>query len=755
MTKKLNIAFIWHFHQPSYQENFNGDFLMPWVRLHATKDYLDMLIRLEDFKNIKLNFDLSPVLIDSIEKYINGAKDIHLKLLLCDTKDLDRDDKLFILENFFDVNYSNMLLARPYYAQLNDRRVHCSSKTSLIDSFSEQDYADIMANFTLCWIDKRFRYRYEGLDYLLDKEKDFTFEDRQKIYEIQLQIIKDILPTYKKYQDEGRIEISTNPYYHPILPLLINLREDDYPYCENLPDALEGGVKDAKEQVGRALDKFEEIFGKRPRGMWLSEQCVSKKTLNLLSYFNVDWTVLDEGILSNSIGREFSRDFEGNLEDPFALCVNYAFKKDKNKTNLIFADSFFANLVGFGYGSYDGEVAANDLYEKIKTIQNKLQNSPREHHLLTIAMDGENCWESYQNDGEEFLNTLYSLIEQDDTLKTTLMGEFIDKSEPEELNKIASGSWINRNFELWVGEPTKNVAWRYLNQTKQDFEKMSKELLSKAKTNIDKAKANKAIHEAKEEIFIAEGSDWFWWYGEPNESGSDIIFDYLFRERLRNVYRIFYAQIPDYLNIPLISMVGKPIRQAIGHISPVIDGKQDEMFDEWENAGYIFLPDSPTFSKIKAIKGIYYGCDSENLFFKFEVNRQSVSKSNHFLMNQIHIYIRSAFQNSLSPVRVVSRTNNIYPTLKNSFSHEVMFSFNKNDLFPPILNTSMPGGLWKMVLMKHDEYAYKDVIELKISYKDLGLEENTPVEFCVASATNEVINEVYPQDVLLTLNNEG
>ena len=387
-------------------------------------------------------------MIESIEKFINGAKDIHLKLLLCDTKDLDRDDKLFILENFFDVNYSNMLMSRPHYAHLNDIRVHCDSKTSLIDSFSEQDYADIMANFTLCWIDKRFRYRYEGLDYLLDKEKDFTLEDRQKIYEIQLQIIKDILPTYRKYQDEGRIEISTNPYYHPILPLLINIHENNYPYSENLPDALEGGIKDAKEQVARALDKFEKLFGKRPRGMWLSEQCVSKKTLNLLSYFNIDWTVLDEGILSNSIGKEVSRDFEGNLEDPFALCVNYALKKDKNKTNLIFADSFFANLVGFGYGSYDSEVAANDLYEKIKTIQNKLQNSPKENHLLTIAMDGENCWESYQNDGEEFLSALYNLIEQDDTLSTTLVSDFIDKSTPEELNKIASGSWINRNFEL-------------------------------------------------------------------------------------------------------------------------------------------------------------------------------------------------------------------------------------------------------------------------------------------------------------------
>ncbi len=753
MVKKLNIAFVWHFHQPSYQENSQGDFLMPWVRLHATKDYLDMLTRLEDFKNIKLNFNISPVLIDSIEKYIQGAKDIHLKLLLCDIKDLDRDDKLFILENFFDVNYSNMLLSRSYYSLLNEKRVRCAAKTSLVDSFTDQDYADIMANFTLCWIDKRFKTKYDGLSYLMEKEKDFTLEDRQKIYEIQLKIIKDILPTYKKYQDDGRIEISTNPYYHPILPLLINLSETNYPYIENLPKALLGGLKDAKEQISMALDKFEKTFGKRPCGMWLSEQCVSKKTLNLLSNFKINWTVLDEGILSESIGREFSRDFEGNLEDPFALCVNYALKKDKNRTNIIFADSLFANLVGFGYGSYDSEVAANDLYEKIKTVQNKLQNSPKEQHLLTIAMDGENCWESYQNDGDEFLNTLYRLIEEDETLNTVLISDFVSKSQAEDLPKIASGSWINRSFELWVGEPTKNVAWRYLNQTKEDFDKFLKEILLSAKTNFDKAKANKMMHDAREEIFIAEGSDWFWWYGEPNESGSDIIFDYLFRERLRNVYRIFSKDIPEYLNIPLISMVGKPIRHAIGHISPTIDGKADDVYGEWENAGYIFLPDSPTFSKMKSIKGIYYGCDNENLYFKFEVSRQTVSKTNHFIKNQIHIYLRSPIQTALSPLRVISRTNNIYPTAKNGFSHEIMFAFNKDDLLPPVLSVAIQGGLWQMKLMKHDKYAYKDVIELKISYKDLGLEENTPVEFCVVSATGGIINEIYPQDVLLTLNN--
>ena len=752
MTEKLNIAFVWHFHQPSYQENFKGDFLMPWARLHATKDYLDMLLRLEDFPSLKVNFNVSPVLFDSVDRYIQGYKDIHLKLLLCDTKELDEGDKMFILENFFDVNYSNMLLSREYYAQLYEKRIHYSGDIPIIEYFSDQEYSDIMANFTLCWIDKRFATRYQGLYELLNKQQGFTLDDRRKIYDITLQIMKEILPSYRKFQDEGRIEMSTNPYYHPILPLMINIDEDDYPYEENLPKAFCHGLEDATEQTKKALDRFEKAFGKRPRGLWLSEQCVSKKTIELLSKEGVDWTILDEGILSESIGREFARDFEGNLEDPFALCVNYKLKKDKCKTNLIFADSFFANLIGFGYGNYDGEVAANDLYEKIKTIQNKLQNSPQEHHLLTIAMDGENCWESYQNDGEEFLTTLYRLIDEDPSLEATLISDFIDKSQPVELPKISSGSWINRSFDLWIGEPTKNVAWHYLNQTREDLEKMSKEFLDSAKTNVEKALARKTIHEAKEELFVAEGSDWFWWYGEPNESGADNIFDYLFRERLRNVYRTFDKPTPKNLDIPLISMVGKPIRQPLGYISPTIDGLET-LETEWEHAGYIFLPDSPTFAKNKTVRGIYYGNDSQNLYFRFDINKSNITEKNLFVRNQIHIYLRSQAQGALSPVRSIIRTNNIFPTVKNSFSHEVMFAFNKTELLPPVLNVAMAGGLWKMVLMKHDEYAYKDVIELKISYKDLGVEAGMPIEFCVVSASNEIINEVYPQDVLLQLNN--
>ena len=228
---------------------------------------------------------------------------------------------------------------------------------------------------------------------------------------------------YKKYQSQGRIEISTNPFYHPILPLLLDINEDKYQYSENLPQKSKLMEEDALEQTIKSLDKFESFFGKRPKGIWLPEQCISKKAVQMLSKLDIKWTVADEGILANSIHKEFTRDFEGNLEDPFDLCINY--KINDAKTNIIFADSFFANLVGFGYGNYEGEIAANDFYEKIKTIQNKLENSPKEEHLLTIAMDGENCWESYANDGDEFLNTLYSLIENDSTLETVLVSEFL------------------------------------------------------------------------------------------------------------------------------------------------------------------------------------------------------------------------------------------------------------------------------------------------------------------------------------------
>ena len=755
--KKINIAFIWHFHQPNYQQKPDCDFLLPWVRLHASKDYLDMLRKINAYKNLKLNFNFSPILLESLYEYSNGAKDLHLRLLLKDENKLSEEDKIYILNNYFDLNYKNMVLKRSYYTELYNRRANAFKLN--VEMFSLQEYFDIMANFTLLWIDESFREDYPELDELFLKEKNYTFEDRKKIYNIQKDIIRRILSEYKKYQDENKIEISISPCFHPILPLLIDLKNNEVKNFENLPDDFIG-KNDAQEQIELAIEKYEKFFDRKPRGMWLSEQCVSMETIKILQENGFLWTVLDEGILSKTTGKEFTRDFEGNLENPFALNVNYKLR-EKNSLNILFADSFFANLLNFGYGSYDSKLAANDLYEKIKTIQSKLQSSPKDNHIITIAMDGENCWETYQNDGNDFLSTLYGLIDDDETVNTVLVSDFLetecDKSEY--IENIKSGSWINRNFDLWIGEPTKNVAWLYLASVKKDFENYKNQKLQNIDYLKNKGEILNKIKKAYREILICEGSDWYWWYGEPNESKSDYIFDFLFRSHLMNVYEFLGIEIPEYLNMPLSVVTTRPLRNPTSNISPSLVCDKEDKLKEWENAGYIFIPDGPTSNISRLVKNIHFGYDKDFLYFRFELNKNSMKMFMENIENQIAIYFINEYSSSFSSIRLVNKNeNNVYPILKNQFSHELRFVFDSKYISRIFLNKASGFNLWNQISAKKSSIVYKDVIELKVAFEDLEFlkERNRQLSFCILDVTNELINEVYPQDVLINvLNNDN
>ena len=736
--KKLNIAFIWHFHQPNYQSSSNSDLILPWARLHACKDYLDMLKRMDNFWNLKLNFNFSPVLLLSLKKYLEGAKDIHLKLFLKDENELTQEDKIYILNNYFDMNYKNMVLKRQYYTSLYNKRVSATDLS--VDMFSLQEYFDIMTNFNLLWIDKILIKDYPELQGLIDKEQGYTLADRKKIYEIQLDIIKRILEEYKNYQHKGKIEISTSPMYHPILPLLLSFKNKEIKNTENLPIDF-SFEEDAKKQVQLAIEKYEEFFESKPKGMWLSEQCVCPKTLELLSNEGINWTVLDEGILAKTIKKEQIRDFKGNLENPYDLTVSYK-TKSKKPITLLFADSLLTNLINFGYGNYDSLVASNDMYEKIKVIQSKLQNSPEENHVLTIALDGENCWETYHEDGDLFLNNLYKLISSDETLETVLVDDFIQKNTHKQIENIACGSWINRNFDLWVGEATKNVAWLYLSAVYKDFEEFKKK-------NKDKNFEEK-IQNAYEEILIAQGSDWYWWYGEPNETKNDSDFDFLFRNRLMNVYKILELKIPEYLFTPLAQATVRPSRNPISKISPSMNCDSDDVFDEWKNAGYILIPDCPTSNVSRLIKNIHFGNDDKYLYFRFELNKNSRKISDNNIENQIAIYFAQNNHLNYSSIRFASKNENINPILKNQFSREIRFVFDNKRISRIFFNKACSWGLWSQSLSKDSAIVYKDVIEVKLSLEDLQLEKDDVV-FCIMDATNELINEVYPQDVLINL----
>ena len=522
--QKLSLAVYWHMHQPVYE--LEGTYLMPWVRLHAVKDYLDMVLFLEKFPKLKLNFNIVPALLDAILDYTEqGYHDIHSELTASDTERLTDEEKAFILNNFFSSKFETMIYRSENYKNLYQKRF--SKDVATLEDFSAQELSDLMALFNLVWIDPVHFARYPRLEELWEKQYNYTQEDRIEILSIQKAIIREIIPTYKKYIKEGRIELSTSPYYHAILPILIDVKASvkSVLTTEGLPANL-GMLDDAKYQIKSALDRIEEIFGVRPKGMWPPELCLGPKTLGLLSKAGVKWTISDEGVLANSINFDFIRDFKGNLNDPYHLLKVYEYQTKESNIDIIFRDRSIPNLINFEYAGINPKMAAGDLYEKIKMIQNKLLVSPDDTHLLTIASDCENCWENYQNDGIDFLENIYSLIENDESLETVLISDYIENDKHKKtLKKIYSGSWIDKTFQYWIGEPEKNKAWAYLKQTKNDFD------------NFVKANKNHPqIQLAKRELLIAEGSDWFWWYGEPNNSGQDFIFDYMFRERLKNVY---------------------------------------------------------------------------------------------------------------------------------------------------------------------------------------------------------------------------
>lgn len=736
-TKKLSIAFYWHMHQPVYQLTPTGDYLMPWVRLHAVKDYLDMVLILEKFPKIKLNFNLVPVLLDSLIDYgENDLHDIHSRLTVTDVEDLTADDKEFIINNFFDANFHSMILPSDEYNRLYQK--YQLNQENDINMFSNQEYSDLMALFNLAWFDPIYKNMYPELKKLIKKGKGYTTEDRIKIIDIQRDIIRKIIPTYKKFSDEGKIEITTSPYYHPILPILLDIKGIKKSSETDLPSNLKMEL-DAKMQTEMALDRMEDIFGKRPRGIWPSEHCINSKELNLFKELGVDWTISDEGILSNSINFEFVRDFRGYLEDPYHLLKSYKYKDDG--VNIIFRDSVIPNLIGFEYPSHPAEGAANDLYDRIKVAQSKLLSSPDENHLITIAMDGENCWENYTSDGSTFLSTIYSLIENDPSLETILISDYLDKDTQKPLNKISSGSWVNRNFKLWIDEPLKNLAWTYLKQVRDDFSNYVKQ-----------NPLNPNIEAARRELFICEGSDWFWWYGEPNDSGRDNIFDYIFREHLKNIYLYLGLEVPQYLDTPLLSAITKPSRYPKGEFTPVMDGKEKDD-DNWLNAGCIKIPDGPVLKEDKFYDKICFGYDKDNLYLRFYINEYlkdtpSMSKR----VNQMYVYMRNqSRKQSLSPIRIIQKTESLLPISKEKFHNEMQISIYDGEINLVRLVKAIPNNLWAITSSKDIKAVYDKVVDISIPFESLGVGQGEILEFLFINANYGVKDFYIPNDMLLTI----
>ncbi|HXX58647.1 MAG TPA: glycoside hydrolase family 57 protein [Thermodesulfovibrionales bacterium] len=607
----LYIAFLWHMHQPYYRDPFTGLYRLPWVRLHGTKDYLDMVSILDDYPGIKQTFNLVPSLLEQISDYTgNGAGDRFLDVTRKRAADLSEEDKIFLLENFFLANWDTMVRPFPRYYELLLKRGLRFSKSDLhrtIRYFTGDEFLDLQVLFNLVWIDPFFRSKDPFLGELVAKGRNFTEDEKERLLENQLSILGKVIPKYRELSSKGQIEISTSPFYHPILPLLWDTDVARVPTPDiRLPKRRFSHPEDARAQIRMALDYFERIFGHRPSGMWPSEGSVSEDVVKAIRSEGLRWVATDEDILSGSLG-EGLRGPSGNLLNPSLLYSVYA----HSGLSLVFRDHKISDLIGFVYSGWEAKSAASDLVNRLLAIRGSLP--PGEPHIVPIILDGENAWEYYRNDGRDFFRYLYDDLMKHETLRTTTISEFLEIPKRErKLDHLRAGSWIYGNFSVWIGHEEDNTAWDYLTETREHLEAFQRRNPEK---NLDLAwKA----------LYVAEGSDWNWWYGDDHATEQAEDFDELFRLNLMKVYRETGSDVPPQIFVPVLreERAIAPVAEIRGFISPKIDGIMTSYF-EWYQGAHIDVGKSGGSMHMteSLLSRVYYGFNQDTLFIRVDPKR--------------------------------------------------------------------------------------------------------------------------------------
>lgn len=600
-------------HQPYYKDDLTGSYILPWVRLHGIKDYYDMPALLTDFPDIHQTFNLVPSLIKQIQDYVdNGATDSFLTLALKPAADLDQEDKLFLLKNSFMANWETMI--KPYHAywELLGRRGYSVSPNDLRNAvryYTTQDYLDLQVWFNLTWFDPLFKQNDPLLKGLIEKGSGFTENEKILLMQKQRDVMALIIGEYKKLADMGRIELTTTPFYHPIIPLiydtdLARVATPDIP----LPASRFRNPEDVHVQIARAIEYHEKLFGRRPAGMWPSEGSVAEEVVPLIAEAGIKWIGTDEGVLARSLGVSFERDFAGVMKNPDVLYKPYLAGKGDRRVSIVFRDHMLSDLVGFVYSKWDYRNAVHDLIDRLHRIRRGVADGP---NLVSIILDGENAWEYYQNDGRDFFLYLYEKLSLEQGLQCVSVDEYL-KGHPacSEIDRLHAGSWINANYRIWIGHEEDNKAWDLLSRTRRD-------LVEYASQSGD----SERLARAWEEIYIAEGSDWCWWYGDDHYSENDEEFDLLFRTHLMNVYRTIGMGIPDELQISILreDRHALPTVELTAFISPVIDGQVTNYF-EWLPAGFYDVSQGggAMHRGASIITHIYYGFDLKNMFLRLD-----------------------------------------------------------------------------------------------------------------------------------------
>jgi alpha-amylase/alpha-mannosidase (GH57 family) len=609
VTQPLAVAFVWHMHQPYYRMSREGPFEMPWARMHALKDYADMVDILDAYPGLHQTFNLVPSLVEQLESYALGDfADVYWQHTVSPADQLTEAERVFVVDMMCPSSEFPRVRRSPRYLELARKKEAAGPRgiDACAAEFSTGEIRDIQVWFNLAWFDPV--YTSEGpLADLVSRDRDFTEGDKEPLAREQARILRNTLSTYRRASQEGRIELTTSPYFHPILPLLVNSDSARIARGDiTLPLRRFAHPEDAREQVLRALAKHEQVFGVRPRGMWCSEQAVGEDVVPLLTATGLTWTISDEGVLARSLRIDLPRSDEGHLLDPKVLYRPYRLNREGSSLDIVFRDRVLSDLLGFTYQTWAPQDAAANLIWRLREARRNLAGTD-EAHLVTIALDGENAWEYYSRDGHDLLAHLYEGLSNDPGFRCVTVGEFLAEHEPvHELPWLHTGSWINADLSTWMGDPAHGPAWDLLHEAR-DFVAADRDHLPEIR------------EEAWRHILVAEGSDWFWWFSEHQESGVDYLWDLNFRRHLQQAYRVLGQSPPPDLFAPILTQgPGSEAQEPAGAFTPVIDGMISQP-QEWSMAGLRRAPRGGAMHRAEdlILDEVRYGADEHNLYLLF------------------------------------------------------------------------------------------------------------------------------------------
>ena len=608
----LRLIFLWHQHQPFYKDLVTGEYRLPWVRLHALKDYYGMVKLLDEFPGVHQNFNLVPSLITQIQDYVAGtARDPFFEVAAKPAKELTPAERQFALQYLFQANPANVIGRYPRYWELREKFREQGFHAEKAEKYFEpQQLTDLQVLSQIAWFDEFF-LEEKDVAALVKKERNYSLEDQQFVIGRERELLARVLPAYAAAAKKGSIEISATPFYHPILPLVCdtNAGAVSSPGLP-LPQNRFRHPEDAREQLVRALDLHQQVFGMRPQGVWPSEGSVSEEVLAIAHSLGVKWMATDEGVLGRSTGVFFARDGNGRLPTHLAerLYTIHRYDNGKASMHMVFRDHTISDLIGFVYSGMDPKDAAAHLLRNIKDAAQPVLAQGRDA-VVSVILDGENAWEYYPKSGREFLRRFYDSLQHESGLEAVTISEAITRHRnPSPLPSIVPGSWINANFNVWIGAPEDNRAWDYLYHAREFYAQRAA-IASEPQRKL-----------ALEELLIAEGSDWNWWYGPEHHSANDRDFDELYRKHLANVYQALGATPPDYLSQPITGGEARPaFTPQTAYIHPRITGDKIRYF-EWMGAA-VFTADhrsSAMHGKQFLLDSVYAGIDSTYVYGRLD-----------------------------------------------------------------------------------------------------------------------------------------